>query len=91
MAEKVGMHIVFYIASLLYTLACLTLLFIRSQQAFGYTKQKQKKGNNSFLELLKSEELLMFSLFFASIMFIIMLFRPFVPQFLAGHSRLRRF
>ena len=83
MAEKVGMHIVFYIASLLYTLACLTLIFIRSQQAFGYAKQKSKEGGNSFLELLKSEELLMFSLFFASIMFIIMLFRPFVPQFLA--------
>ena len=82
-AEKIEMRIVFYMSSILYAFACLTLLFISSQQAFGYTKNKAEEVSSSFLKLLRSRELFTFSFFFALIMFIIMLFRPFVPQFLA--------
>jgi MFS family permease len=83
MAEEVGMPIVFYLASFFYALACLTLLFISSQKARKDVKQKTKNTKSSFLEVLKSKELLKFSLLFAAIMFIVLLFRPFVPQFLA--------
>jgi len=83
MAEEVGMPIVFYLASFFYALACLTLLFISSQQARKNVEQKTTNTKSSFLEVLKSKELLKFSLLFAAIMFIVLLFRPFVPQFLA--------
>ena len=82
-AEKVGMHIVFYMASTLYTLACITLLFIGSQQALSDAQQKSTEKSYSFIELLKSKKLVFFSFLFASIMFVVIMFRPFVPQFLA--------
>lgn len=82
-AEKVGMHIVFYIAATLYAIACIALLFIKSQKALASAEQKHTEKSASLMQLLKSRKLLMFSFVFASIMFVIMMFRPFVPQFMA--------
>lgn len=82
-AEKVGMHIVFYMAATLYAIACIALLFIKSQKALASAEQKHTEKSASLMQLLKSRKLLMFSFVFASIMFVIMMFRPFVPQFMA--------
>jgi MFS family permease len=82
LAGTVGMQTVFYLASIFYTSATLILLFIRSQKAKGYAVRSSKEGY-SFFQLLKTRKLLKLSVFFASMMFIIMMFRPFVPKFLA--------
>lgn len=77
----VGMKVVFYSAFILYALAGLVLFFITSQRAKGYSQRTEKK-RYSFFELLKRRKLLFISVFFASLMFVLMLFRPFIPQFL---------
>jgi len=82
LAGAVGMQVVFYSASILYALAGFILTFISSQQAIGYTQHSQEE-HYSFFKLLRTRKLLKLSIFFASIMFILMLFRPFVPNFLA--------
>jgi MFS family permease len=82
LAGAVGMRIVFYSASILYALAGLILIFIRSQQAVGYS-QRFLEEHHSFFQLLKTKKLLKLSVLFASIMFFLMMFRPFVPKFLA--------
>ncbi len=81
LSEVVDMKIVFYSASTLYTLAALSLFFITSQRAEGYAQRTVEK-RYSLLELLKTRRLLLLSGFFALLMFILMFFRPFVPQFL---------
>jgi len=81
LAGAIGMQIVFYSASILYALAGLILIFISSQQAAGYT-QRSLEEHYSFFKLLRTRKLLMLSIFFASIMFFLMMFRPFVPKFL---------
>jgi len=83
LAGAVGMQVVFYSASILYALSGFILTFIGSQQAIGYTRQSREE-HYSFFKLLRTRKLLKLSIFFASIMFILMLFRPFVPNFLAG-------
>jgi len=82
LAGTVGMRTVFYLASTFYAIATLILLFIKSQKAKGYNARSSEKGY-SFFQLLKTRKLLKLSVFFASMMFIIMMFRPFVPKFLA--------
>ncbi len=77
----IGMKVVFYLAFALYALAALSLFFITSQRAKGYA-QRTLKERYSFLKLLKTRKLLLLSVFFALLMFVLMLFRPFVPQFL---------
>ncbi|MEM2568078.1 MAG: MFS transporter, partial [Candidatus Bathyarchaeia archaeon] len=81
MAEKVGMRTVFYTSFLLYALAALILAFISSQHA--PTSQQKTSADPSTIELLKDKKLIRMSAFFASIMFITMMSRPLVPQFLA--------
>jgi DHA1 family multidrug resistance protein-like MFS transporter len=81
LAGAIGMRIVFYLASILYVLAGLILIFISSQQAAGYT-QRSLEEHYSFFKLLRTRKLLTLSIFFASIMFFLMMFRPFVPKFL---------
>jgi MFS family permease len=76
LAEEIGMRIVFYLASFFYFLACLALLMISSQRAAS-TQQTVEKSYPDKTMLIK------FSFLFAAIMFILLLFRPFVPQFLA--------
>jgi MFS family permease len=82
LAGTVGMQTVFYLASIFYASATLILFFIRSQKAKGYVVRSSKEGY-SFFQLLKTRRLLKLSVFFASMMFMIMMFRPFVPKFLA--------
>lgn len=81
LAGVIGMQIVFYSASILYALAGLILIFISSQQAAGYTRRSLEE-HYSFFKLLRTRKLLTLSIFFASIMFFLMMFRPFVPKFL---------
>jgi len=82
LAGMVGMQVVFYSASILYSVACLTLIFISSQQAMGY-RQASSEERRSFFKLLRNRKLLSLSILFALIMFSLLMFRPFVPQFLA--------
>jgi DHA3 family macrolide efflux protein-like MFS transporter len=81
LAGAIDMQIVFYSASILYALAGLILIFIRSQQAAGYTRRTLEE-QYSFFKLLRTRKLLTLSIFFASVMFFLMMFRPFVPKFL---------
>jgi MFS family permease len=73
-AEKIGMQIVFYLASFFYAFACLTLLLVSSQRAVSSMQQPAEKSYSAMVK---------FSILFAAIMFILLLFRPFIPQFLA--------
>ncbi|MDI6846807.1 MAG: MFS transporter [Candidatus Bathyarchaeia archaeon] len=82
LAEIIDMQIVFYSAFTLYALAGFILIFISSQHAKSYT-QRPSEERYSFFKLLRTRKLLILSLFFTLTMFILMLFRPFVPQFLA--------
>lgn len=81
LAAVIGMQVVFYLAFILYAVAAFILTLIRSQKAEGYTEQFSKEQHSLF-NLLKNRELLKLSLFFASIMFVVIMFRPFVPNFL---------
>jgi DHA1 family multidrug resistance protein-like MFS transporter len=81
-AGTVGPRVIFYLASTLYASACFILMFISKQQLMGY-KQSPSQEHNSFFDLLKTRKLLTLSIFFASIWFVLMLFRPFIPQLLA--------
>jgi MFS family permease len=82
LAEKVGMRNVFLLASFLYAVACMFLVFIRSQHLTSQATRSTRE-QPSFFKLLKTRKLLKLSVFFASIMFILMMFRPYVPQLLA--------
>jgi MFS family permease len=77
----VNPRVIFYLASIFYASACCILMFISKQQSIG-NKQSSSQEHNSFFELLKTRRLLKLSIFFASIWFVFMLFRPFIPQFL---------
>ncbi len=82
LAGTIGMRVVFYLAFILYALAAFVLCFISTQHAKGPT-QHDAKEHYSFFKLLRTRKLLNLSIFFGSIMFIVMMFRPFVPNFLA--------
>jgi len=82
LAGTVGMHIVFYLSFIFYALASLILVFISSQHAEGYT-QRSPEERHSFFKLLKTRKLFKLSIFFAAMAFLSMMFRPFIPQFLA--------
>jgi MFS family permease len=81
MAGKIGMQAVFYTSFILYAIAGLVLAFMRSQHAL--TSQQKTSTGPSTIELLKDKRLIGMSAFFASVMFVMMMFRPLVPQFLA--------
>jgi len=82
LAGTIGMRTVFYSAFILYASAGLILIFISSQHARGHA-QRPSEERYSFFKLLRTRKLLVLSIFFALTMFIIMSFRPFVPQFLS--------
>jgi len=86
LAGIIGMRFVFYLAFIFYALACFTLFFINSQYgpSSGQTSVRERY---STLRLLRTRKLLMLSAFFASLMFILMMFRPFVPKFVADIYR----
>ena len=81
LAGTVGMKTVFYLAFIFYGSACFTLSFIRSQ--YANHEQDASEKEYSFLNLLRNRKLLSLSVFFAMLMFIIMMFRNFVPTYLA--------
>lgn len=81
LAGIMNMQVVFYLAFALYASASFTLGFIRTQHAEGY-KQRTPEESYSFFKLLRTRKLLKLSIFFSSMMFILMLFRPFVPKFI---------
>jgi len=82
LAGKTGMRTVFYLAFAFYALAGFILIFISSQHAIRYA-QYSSEERYSFFKLLRTRKLLTLSIFFASMLFILMLFRPFIPKFLA--------
>ena len=82
LAGTIGMQTVFYSAFAFYALAGFILTFISSQRAKDYARHPSEE-RYSFFKLLRTRKLFILSVFFASTMFILMLFRPFVPQFLA--------
>lgn len=83
LAGSVGMRYVFYLAFIFYALASITLAFIRSQHATRTAGQATAEGRISLSRLPERKRLLRLSIFFASVMFLLMMFRPFVPQFLS--------
>jgi MFS family permease len=83
LAKNVGYNVVFHSAAVLYALAALILAFISSQRAKPNNAENFVEERLSFRSIIKSRRILVFSAFFASIMFAMMLFRPFVPSFLA--------
>jgi len=85
-ARTSGMRVVFYLAFILYAIAGFILTFISTQHARSPT-QCSSEERYSFFKLLRTKKLLTLSIFFGSIMFITMLFRPFVPKFLADVYR----
>jgi len=85
LAGSVGMKVVFYLAFVFYSSACFTLSFIKSQHA---TQGKDTLSEEySFAKLLRNRKLLSMSVFFAMLMFITMMFRNFVPTYLADVYR----
>jgi DHA1 family multidrug resistance protein-like MFS transporter len=89
LAGTVGMKMVFYLAFIFYGSACFTLSFIRSQYANHERNASEKEY--SFLKLVRNRRLLSLSVFFAMLMFIIMMFRNFVPTYLADVYRFTDF
>lgn len=77
-----GMQLVFLLASFFYSVSCFLLIFVRSQHAVT-SAQKPSQVHSSFFKLIRTRALLKLSGFFAAIMFVTMMFRPFIPQFLA--------
>lgn len=89
LAETVGMKTVFYLAFVFYGSACLTLSFIRSQ--YVNREQNVSEKEYSFFKLIRNRKLLSMSVFFAMLMFIIMMFRNFVPTYLTDVYKLTDF
>jgi MFS family permease len=81
LARAIGVRFIFYLGFIFYALAAFTLVFIRSQNAVDSTL-KAPKEDYSFFKLLRTAKLLKLSIFFASMMFFLMMFRPFIPEFL---------
>jgi len=77
LAAIIGMRQVFHIAFILFVLATIALVFVRSQHA-STSSLESPKPSTSF----KPKKIYVWSLFFAAIFFIVMLFRDSIPQFL---------
>lgn len=82
LARTISMRIVFYSAFLLYGSASLLLFFVRSQYAKNLTQNVMEKPPSIF-SMLKTRKIIVLSLFLGITMFAVMLFRPFVPRFVA--------
>lgn len=81
LSEKFGMYFVFYLSFIFYALAGFTLCFIKSQYVTMGSQKTPKES--SLFQLLREKRLLKLSIFFAFIMFFLLMFRPFLPNFLA--------
>lgn len=82
LARTTGMQLVFFLAFVFYALAGVLLFFIRSQVPAKNTLHTPEKSYSKF-QLLKNRQLLVLSAFLGLTMFAILLFRPFIPTFLA--------
>jgi MFS family permease len=82
LARTTSMQLVFFLAFIFYALAGVLLFFIRSQVPSRHT-QRVPEEKPSMLQLLKNRKLLVLSAFLGLTMFDILLFRPFIPTFLA--------
>ena len=82
LAQTIGMQPVFFLASIFYVSAGIILFLIRKQTPPKHTQQAQGKSRSK-LQLLKNRQLLVFSAFLGAAMFAILLFRPFIPTFVA--------
>ncbi|MEM1589460.1 MAG: MFS transporter [Candidatus Bathyarchaeia archaeon] len=82
MAGKLGMQTVFLTAFSLYVLATLVLVFISSQHAIK-PEQKKLESWRLAIKLIKTRRMAVISAFFAATMFVLIMYRPFVPKFLA--------
>ncbi len=82
LAATVGMRVVFFLAFVFYALAGFVLAFMRSQHAIRVAQDSSEK-KYSFFRLLKTKQLLKLSILFASLIFVTLMFRPFLPKFLA--------
>jgi MFS family permease len=82
LAGTTGMQLVFLLAFFFYALAGVLLFFIRSQVPAKNAQQTPEKSYSKF-QLLKNRKLLTLSAFLGLTMFAILLFRPFIPTFLA--------
>ena len=83
LSEVVGYHLVFYSVAILYTLAALILVFTSSQKGARHKIENSHGDVLPLRRLIRFRKLLIFSAFFALVMFTVMLFRPFVPSFLS--------
>jgi len=82
LARTTGMQLVFFLAFFFYALAGVLLFFISSQFPTKNAQQTPEKSYSKF-QLLKNRKLLALSAFMGLTMFAILLFRPFIPTFLA--------
>jgi MFS family permease len=80
LAANMGMKPVFYLAFVFYFLATCALFFIKSQRA---NQTDARRDDSSFLKLLKDRRLMNLAVFFGVLMFILMMFRPFIPKFVS--------
>lgn len=83
LATITGMKVVFVLSSIFYALAGLILLFINNQEPGSHARELYSEENHSFFQLLRTRRLFVLTAFFASIMFTLMLCRPFLSKFLA--------
>ncbi len=75
LSTTVGIRWVFRLSSVLFVVSTVFLLFINSQYASSHSKQVAPDVP------LKRKKILLWSALFAAIFFVMILFRPFVPQF----------
>ncbi len=75
LSTRVGMRWVFRLSFALFVVATVFILFIRSQYASSNSKQ------STSLVSFERKKILLWSAFFAAAFFVIVLFRPSVPQF----------
>lgn len=80
LAANIGMKPVFYLAFVFYLLATCALFFIKSQRA---NPADAYQDDSSFLKLLKDRRLMNLAVFFGVLMFILIMFRPFIPKFVS--------
>ena len=80
LAASMGMKPVFYLAFVFYLLATCALFFIKSQRA---NQADAHRDDSSFLKLLKNRRLINLAVFFGVLMFILIMFRPFIPKFVS--------
>ena len=81
LASIAGMQLVFFSASALYATAGLVLCFITGQRPTENVSN-DLEHRYSFLQLVREKRMLRISALFASIMFTVMMCRPFIARFL---------